>query len=67
MEQGKKYLVTVSGEKIQVIGETGRYYITRDRQYRKSNPEIARVEIRMPKKKKEKDAPGEEKEERSVE
>lgn len=52
MEGEKKYIITKTGERLQVIGETGRYFIMRDRQYRKSNPMIARIEIQKPKKKK---------------
>ena len=52
MEGEKKYIITKTGERLQVIGETGRYFIMKDRQYRKSNPMIAGIEIQKPKKKK---------------
>ena len=64
MESKKKYIITKNGERLQVIGETGRYFIMRDRQYRKSNPMIARIEIQKPKKKTKED---EINQERSVE
>lgn len=37
----KRYvLVMKSGKQIPVTGVTGRYYVTREAQYRKGNPEI---------------------------
>ena len=37
----KRYvLVMKNGKQIPVTGMTGRYYVTREAQYRKNNPEI---------------------------
>lgn len=36
-------LVMKSGREIPIIGITGRYYITRESQYRKGNPDIRKI------------------------
>lgn len=40
----EKMLLMKDGRRIPVTGETGRYYITREAQYRKNNPLIASVQ-----------------------
>lgn len=56
MDTEKRYLITKDGGKMLIVGETGRYYIGRDRQIRKSNPMIDRIEVKKAKKAK-KEAP----------
>lgn len=53
MEKGRLTLVTNSGKRYAVTGETGRYYICGKTQFRKSGPQIEKIE--QPKRQKEPD------------
>ena len=39
----KNILVLKNGREIPIMGMTGRYYITRESQYRKGNPDIRKI------------------------
>lgn len=40
----EKILVMTSGERVSVTGESGKYWLTKDSQYRKLSPQIQAVE-----------------------
>lgn len=40
----EKILVMTSGERVPVTGESGKYWLTKDSQYRKLSPQIQAVE-----------------------
>lgn len=40
----EKILVMTSGERVSVTGESGKYWLTKDSQYRKLSPQIQAIE-----------------------
>ena len=43
----KRFLVMKNGEKIQIVGEKGKYWLCERTQFSKSNPMIASVELEV--------------------
>lgn len=44
MEKQGRTLITSSGKRYPITGETGRYYLCGETQFRKSGPQIAKIE-----------------------
>lgn len=55
MEKKKMFLLFAEGEKVEITGETDKFWICGETQYRKSNPRIVKTVKETVKQEKEKD------------